>query len=292
MDAQLDVACHLNVLLPDVSSSRLPYALESIAAAGYRRVVLPPLDPASVDASALADVIAASGLSPITIAGQAPQADVSSPDPEVREAGLLALRSALELTIALGADQMNGVPYGVFGHPTRPTDADAFRRAAESVGRIADEASASGVLVTFEVLNRYETSLVNTAAQAMEFVEASGSPHLRIHLDTFHMMIEESDVSAAIRAALPKIGYLELGQSSRGRLSSGALDVARIVRQAIDDGYAGRWGVEAFSRSTLAPEVADMLAIWRRPFDAGAVVALDAARTIDTGWAASAAQRA
>jgi D-psicose/D-tagatose/L-ribulose 3-epimerase len=291
VDIDLDVACHLNIFVPDVSSERLPSALDAIAAAGYRRVVLPPLDPDAIDAPALRALFAVRDLTPITIAGQAPDADVSSASKDVREAGAILLRRALDLTVALGADQMNGVPYGVFGHPAGPTDRAAFERSAAEVGRIADESHARGVRMTFEVLNRYETSVVNTAAQAMEYVSASGSEHLWIHLDTFHMAIEESDVSAAVRTALPRLGYLELGQSGRGPLSSGAVDIAGIVRRALDDGYEGRWGIEAFSRSTLGTAAADMLSIWRRPFNSGEAFVTDASQTIGAGWATSAVSR-
>jgi D-psicose/D-tagatose/L-ribulose 3-epimerase len=137
------------------------------------------------------------------------------------------------------------------------------------------------------VLNRYETSLVNTAAQALAYVELSGSDHLRIHLDTFHMAVEEADIPAAIRVTLPKLGFLELGQSGRGMLSTGAVDVVDVVRNALDDGYQGRWGVEAFSRSVLSPPAADMLAIWRAPYDDGAELAADAMRVIHQGWSGS-----
>ncbi|QEW04509.1 hypothetical protein [Microbacterium lushaniae] len=92
------------------------------------------------------------------------------------------------------------------------------------------------------------------AAQAFEFVGLSGSDHLGIHLGTFHMAIEEADMSEAIRLAFPKLRYLELGQSGRGQLSTGAVDVVGIVAHAVDDGYAGCWGVEAFSRPALSPQ--------------------------------------
>jgi D-psicose/D-tagatose/L-ribulose 3-epimerase len=121
----------------------------------------------------------------------------------------------------------------------------------------------------------------------MHFVGLSGSDHLRIHLDTFHMAIEEADIMGAIRVALPRLGYLELGQSGRGRLSTGALDIAEIVRQALDLGYGGRIGVEAFSRGILDPAVADMLAIWRSPYDDGVELATDARRVIHRGWSQS-----
>ena len=125
----------------------------------------------------------------------------------------------------------------------------------------------------------------------MDFVALSGSDHLRIHLDTFHMVVEEADISAAIRHALPKLGYLELGQSGRGLLSTGSVDVASVVAQAIDDGYQGRWGVEAFSRPIMLDFVADLLAIWRTPYDDGLVLAADAVAVITTGWERSSAAR-
>lgn len=284
----LDVALHINVLLPDAAPADLPEALDAVAAAGYSRVVMPPLDPEATDAAGLGRLLAERGLAPITIAGgQAAGADVSSADADERAAGARALRGIVDLTEALGGDQMNGVPYGPFGPPSGPTSRAAVERSAREVGAVADYAHERGIMMTFEVLNRYETSLVNTAAQALAFVALSGSEHLRIHLDTFHMAIEEADMSAAIRLALPKLGYLELGQSGRGMLSTGAVDIPEIVRAALDDGYDGRWGVEAFSRSVLPEPAADMLAIWRAPYDDGIQVARDAMRVIQRGWAAS-----
>jgi D-psicose/D-tagatose/L-ribulose 3-epimerase len=156
-------------------------------------------------------------------------------------------------------------------------------RAAREVGQAADYAHARGITLTFEVLNRYETSLVNTAAQAMDFVTLSESDHLRIHLDTFHMAIEEADMGEAIRLALPKLGYLELGQSGRGLLGTGVVDVSGIVQLALEAGYAGRFGVEAFSRSVLPAGRGDVPAIWRDPYASGAELAADAVRVIQHG---------
>ena len=105
------------------------------------------------------------------------------------------------------------------------------------------------------------------------------------------MAVEEADIAEAIRLALPVLSYLELGQSGRGMLSAGALDIPEIVRTALDDGYEGRWGVEAFSRSVLSTPVADMLAIWRAPYDDGGELAADAMRVIQRGWSQSIAGR-
>lgn len=281
--ATLDVACHLNVVMPDVDFSALPGALESLAGLGYRRVVLPPVDPGTFDAPRLAELCARHGITAIPIAGQARGADVSAEDPKSRSAGGAALRRMVDLTLELGGDQLNGVPYGLFERAAEAPSRAVFERSAAAVGEAAEYAHERGVTMTLEVLNRYETALVNTAEQAMAFAEASGSEHLGIHLDAFHMLIEEADIGAAIRTALPRLRFLELGQSGRGLLAAGALDIPALVAGALADGYEGRWGVEAFSAPLLHAPARSALAVWRAPFRDGIALARDAAELIRSG---------
>lgn len=286
----LDLACHLSAITPDVAPASLETTLAALRDAGYRRAVLPPLAAEGTDAAALGAVFDHADIAPIMMCGQAPGADVSSADPAERAAGAAVLREAVDLAARVGADQLNGVPYGLFGHPTAPMEPERLEQSAREVGAVADYAAARGIQLTFEVLNRYEESAINTAAQALAYVEASGSAHLGIHLDTFHMAIEEADMSAAIRLVLPRLRYLELGQSGRGRLGTGAVDIPGVLRQALDDGYRGRIGVEAFSRP-LAGGAADMLAIWRDTYDDGLALAVDAVGVIRQGWSDAEAGR-
>jgi D-psicose/D-tagatose/L-ribulose 3-epimerase len=282
-DVAIDVACHLNVLVPSLASPQLEPALDVLAEAGYTRVVLPPVDPDSIDATELGRVFAHRGLVPVPIVGQAPGADVSSADAGERATGADVLRRMVRFTADLGGDQLNGVPYGLFGRAPHAPDHRAFERSATNVGSVADAAAQQGVRVVFEVLNRYETAMINTAAQAIAYVRLAGSPNLFIHLDTFHMAIEETDMAVAIRAAAPQLGYLELGQSGRGPLDTGAIDVVGAVQVAWEAGYRGPFGVEAFSSSILDPVANDVLAIWRAPYDDGAVLAREAMALIQRG---------
>jgi D-psicose/D-tagatose/L-ribulose 3-epimerase len=282
-----EVACHLNVLVPDLAEPELTAALTALAELGYSHVVLPPIDPRSAPLAEWAARFRDHGLAPITLGGQAPGADVSSADSGEQERGAAALRELVDATVVLGGDQMNGVSYGLFERPQGPQTRAAFERSAGRVGAVADYAHEQGVTMTFEVLNRYETAMLNTAAQALDFIAASGSDHLRVHLDTFHMAVEESDMLGAVRSAVPVLGYLELGQSGRGPLASGSVDPAAVVREALDAGYRGRIGVEAFSRSVLAAGASDMLAIWREPYADGRALAAEAMRIIRTADAAA-----
>lgn len=287
-NAQNPRACLINVLSGDASPEALPRSLDSLKNLGYTHVVLSPMDSATPDAPAIKELFAERGLSPITIfGGQTPETSVGSEDADIRAAGLAAMQATVDLTVALGGTQMNGVPYGVFGKPDAPAPSGYFARAAREVGKAADYAHERGVTMTFEVLNRYETSLINTAAQAMDFAEISESEHLKIHLDTFHMAVEEADMFAAISHALPRLGYLELGQSGRGKLSTGVVDPVAVVAHALKVGYSGPIGVEAFTRSILPGFVSDALAIWREPYTSGLSLATEAAELINQGFIAS-----
>lgn len=278
------IACLINVLTGDASLEALPGSLSSLAELAYTHVVLGPMDPHTPEAPGINKLFADHGISPITIfGGQSPQTSVGSEDPEVRAAGLASIKATVDLTVALGGTQMNGVPYGVFGKPDAPAPTGYFARAAREVGKAAEYAHERGVTMTFEVLNRYETSLINTAEQAMDFAELSESEHLMIHLDTFHMSIEESDMFTAIDRALPRLGYLELGQSGRGKLGTGMVNAPAVVTHAINAGYTGPIGVEAFSRSILPSFVSDALAIWREPYSSGFSLASEAMELIRAG---------
>ncbi|MFC4429375.1 sugar phosphate isomerase/epimerase family protein [Citricoccus alkalitolerans] len=273
----MDLACQSAAFTTDPFSEEFTRSLPVLKDAGYRRVVLGPLDPSSRGIEALGQRIHDAGLAPITMAVQSPGANVMSDEPTVRRRGFEQLRRFVEMAARMGGDQLNGVPYGVHGDTTDRPSEGALANTAQLVGDVADEAAASGVLMTFEVVNRYETSVLNTAAQAVRFVEFSGSRNLKIHLDTFHMAIEEPDLLGAVAHALPHLGYVEFGQSSRGLLSTGSLDLVRILEGVQALGYSGRYGVEGFSRATMQEPVADALKIWDTTFRTGEEFVRDAA---------------
>ncbi|WP_168198672.1 sugar phosphate isomerase/epimerase [Nesterenkonia sp. NBAIMH1] len=272
-----DLACQSAAFTTDPFSSTFARSLLIMRDAGYRRVVLPPIAPNARGVEQLGERIRNSGLAPITMAAQSPEANVASDDPYVRSLGFQQLRQFIELTAKMGGDQLNGIPYGVHGDTgSRPSEG-RLADTAQLVGDVAEEAGRSGITMTFEVVNRYETSMINTAAEAVRFVEMSGSGNLKIHLDTFHMSIEEIDIRRAIETALPHLGYMEFGQSSRGLLSEGNLNLSELLADVRAMGYEGRWGTEGFSRPLMEEPVADALKIWSATFATGEEFVRDAA---------------
>ncbi len=283
----LDMALHPGVMMSGWDADAADLVLTEAAALGYRRVVVPLRRFETLDPAAVRAVFERHGLSPITAGNQTPEADVSSDDDAVRQAGEQRLRAMIAFTHEIGGDQISGVLYGVLAHADGPVTADRFTRTARILGRIADDAAAIGVRVVCEVVNRYETAMMNTSARAVEFIDASGSDALGLHLDTFHMNIEERDPVAAVATALPHLAYVEIGQNDRGALQGGPLDLGVFLDGVVALGYRGRFGVEAFSASVLSPDIARALAIWRDTFGSQNSIASDAIALVAAASASS-----
>jgi D-psicose/D-tagatose/L-ribulose 3-epimerase len=122
--------------------------------------------------------------------GLSRDADITSDDAEVRRAGLDHLRWAVRATAAMGASGLAGVvyaPWGVFD-PVRKATRSAW--SAEMLAQLDPDLAAQGVKLGIEAINRFETDLVNTAAEAVALAKATQSVHIGALLDTFHLNIE------------------------------------------------------------------------------------------------------
>ena len=135
------------------------------------------------------------------------------------------------------------------------------QRLVENLRPLADYAGERGVTLALEPLNRFETSFINTAEQAMEVVDAVGSPALGVLLDTFHMNIEERDPPAAIRACAGHVAHFHACGCDRGAPGGDHIDWPAIAAALHETGYSGALVVESFTIENQA--IARAAAIWR-----------------------------
>lgn len=77
------------------------------------------------------------------------------------------------------------------------------------------EAERLGVLLAFEVIDRFESDWLNTVDEGLKLLDSFGSDALSLHLDTFHMNIEEPDCAESIRKAGKRIGHVHVADSDR-----------------------------------------------------------------------------
>lgn len=171
------------------------------------------------------------------------------------------LAACLRGAAILGSPVLGGLtyaPWGVF-----PDGDLAARRAqcVESLRQAADLAEAYGVTLCLEVVNRFEGYLLNTVEQGLALIADVGHPAIKLHLDTFHMNIEEDDVPAAVRLAGAQLGHFHCVANNRKSPGHGHIDWAgvRAALQACD--YQGYLVAETFVNPT--GEVGRGMYIWR-----------------------------
>ena len=238
-------------------------AVESTRAAGYDLLELSLHDPESLDVDATRRAAEAAGLDLACSRGLGFDADPSSPDPEIAARGERALADSVRMARDLGAGRVAGALYSALGKYGRPDDPRGRERAVAALARIADQASAAGIELGLEVVNRYESNVVNTAEQGLQLIDEVGAPALKLHLDTYHMNIEEDDLVRPVLRAGDRLGYVHVGENHRGYLGSGHLDFGSFFHALADVGYAGPVTFESFSSAVVAPGLSHDLAIWR-----------------------------
>jgi D-psicose/D-tagatose/L-ribulose 3-epimerase len=243
---------------------------------GFDLIEIPLLEPREVDAAMTRRLLESHGLSASCSLGLGFDTDVSSGDRAVAARGEELLVEAVDVTAALGASFLGGVIHSAMGKYQDPPTETGRRNCVEALRRIAGRAAASDITLGVEPVNRYESNLVNTASQALELIDEIAADNLVVHLDTYHMNIEEHDPTEAIRLCGERLGYVHLGESHRGYLGTGTVDFPALFRALAEAGYEGPLTFESFSTAVISTRFASALAVWRQPWQDGRDLALRA----------------
>ena len=136
-----------------------------------------------------------------------------------------------------------------------------LRRLRDDLKWAAEQAASLGIQLGLEPLNRYETSLINTSAQMLEFIDDIDEPNVFVQLDTFHMNIEERDLGDAIRASGERLGYVQLAESDRGIPGDGHVPWEDVFAGLRDIDYQGPLAFESFTAENRV--LARAACLWR-----------------------------
>jgi D-psicose/D-tagatose/L-ribulose 3-epimerase len=238
-------------------------AISKSAELGFDYIEIPALDPSSIDTKYTLAQLEKYGIGATVSLGLPLNCDISSEDPEIVARGEVLLNDALRLTGEIGATHMCGILYSGFAKYMQPKTERGVQNSAEVLFRIAEKAKLENIAIGLEVVNRYETNLLNTGAEGVEMVKRIGSDNVYVHLDTYHMHIEESGLSNAIRACGDHLGYFHVGESHRGYLGSGNIDFQDTFRALAEISYSGPITFESFSSSVVSADLSNILGIWR-----------------------------
>jgi sugar phosphate isomerase/epimerase len=215
--------------------------LAKISSWGYQGVELAIRDPGLVEASNLESALARYGLKvPAIGTGQAwveEHLSFSSADPQVRHAAVERIQNHLYLAKRLNAIVIIGLIQGTT--PVGQSKDQSMHFLVECLQKCAGVAAELHMQIAFEPLNRYETDLIHTADEGLGLIHQVGSQNLGLLLDTFHMNIEEPDITESIRKSGSRIFHFHVADSNRWYPGAGHLDFKTILQALDSTGYSG-----------------------------------------------------
>jgi D-psicose/D-tagatose/L-ribulose 3-epimerase len=235
-----------------------------VAGFGFDWLELPLEGVDDFDPRRVAALLREHGLDVSTCAAMGPDRDLIHPDASVRANGMDYLRQAIIVTEQVGATNLVGPLYSAVGRVWQATAGERARDLeilVENLCQLALFAGEHGVVLCLEPLNRFETSFMNLASQAIEVIDRVDHPHCQIMLDTFHMHIEEKSAGEAIRAVGPRLRHLHACENDRGAPGSGQVHWAEVAQALGEIGYDGPAVIESFTAKVKS--IARAAAIWR-----------------------------
>jgi D-psicose/D-tagatose/L-ribulose 3-epimerase len=238
--------------------------MQKAADMGFDVFEIPVEDPAHFNAQRVKDALKASGLRPAVAGAFSPTRDMTHDDPKFRQECLDYIRATVKLCEAWGAKVMAGPMYAATGKRRQVTPEQKkieYDRAVNGLRAAGQIAADHGVVLALEPLNRFETDLINTCAQCVQLVNDVGHDAVRIHLDTFHMNIEEKSIYDAVKLAGSKLAHVHTCENDRGTPGSGLVHWKDLARGLKDIGYKGDAVIESFTPECKA--IAAAAAIWR-----------------------------
>lgn len=191
--------------------------------------------------------------------------DVANRDRYVRAGGVKYLSEIVKKIAIMEGELFSGVTYCGWGVPDHFVDVkekeDLFNRSVESMQQVMKVAEKEGVTVCCEAVNRFESPLVNTAKEAIKYADMVNSPNIGIHLDTYHMNIEEDSIGDAIRLVGKRLRHFHTGENNRNIPGRGHLDWDEIFKALKEIDYKNDIVSEPFLQ--MGDEVGYDIRVWR-----------------------------
>jgi len=231
---------------------------------GFDILELSVENPALIDVDAVKEILAENQLDTVVCGAFGPDRNLCSTNPEFRENARQYILWLINAADALGANTVCGPMYSSVGkdHLEDPNEREQeWHRAVAGVRELATVAQKKNVKLALEALNRFETDMINVVDQGLQFIKETGMSNVGLHLDTFHMHLEEKDSAKAIRKAGDKIFHFHACENDRGVPGTGQVHWTEIGQALMDVNYQGPVVIESFT--SQVKEIARAVCIWR-----------------------------
>jgi sugar phosphate isomerase/epimerase len=250
----------LAITIVDQASQEAPFVLrgnytemmKEAADIGYDAVELHIADPAEADLQEILQASRQYGIAVSSIGTGLSYArdglSLTSGDESVRAKALDRLKGYICLAEQLQCVVIIGLIKGIV---KQSPSLEAYRaRLTDSLNELLPAAEGAGVTLVIEAVNRYESDFLNTISECTDFIEAFPTDKLKVHIDTFHMNMEEDCIADSIIRAGSRIGHVHLADSNRRYPGQGHYNFTETLDALKQAGYEGALSVECLSFPT------------------------------------------
>ena len=250
-----------------------PFTTETIALfpkikrMGFDFVEVPIEDPTLIDGKTVRRALDDHGLSCVGCGAFGPTRDLTHDDPKVHAACFDYIERSLDLCAELNTDVFAGPMYSAVGKRRLLPAAERQKewdRAITNLRKACELAAQRGVRLAIEPLNRFETDLVNTAAEVARMVDEIAHPAAGVMADSYHMNLEERDNEQALRTIGHRLVHVQVSDNYRGCPGKGQVrwdTFKRGILAAQSAGYKGGIAIESFTPEIK--ELAGAVCFWR-----------------------------
>lgn len=222
------------------------------------------------------------GIRPVTTTTLSKETNMISPDSSVRAAAIAHMKQIVDISVAIGAKITGGVNYAGWGYLTgKPRTEIEWGYSVDGLREVCRYAAAKDpeLVIAVECINRFETHFLNVASDGVSLCKAIGEKNIKVHLDCFHMNMEETGFSDAILTCGKEyLGYVHVNENNRGIPGTGLVRWNDVFSALSEIGYQGPLVIESFDPSF--EELVANCAIWRKLADSGEDLAIQGLKNL------------
>ncbi len=246
----------------------------SFADWGFDTVEIAAEDPLQLNAAVIKTALQKHNLRCISVAAAfGPDRDLRGTD-EQQQTSIKYIKDTIDFTKAVGGEMVVGPLYSSVGRADAVSAKEYALQEQIVVAHLQDlckYAVAKEIKLAIEPLNRFETDFINTCDQGLSLIEKVGSDSLYLHLDTFHMNIEEKNLGNAIIKAGDQLALLHACGTDRGTPGWDHTNWEGIKTALEKINYKGQLVIESFTPEVKV--IAKAASIWRTIDGSGETIA-------------------
>jgi len=211
----------------------------------------------------------------------AKDANIMHTDPEIRKNGIECLKKLVDINAEIGSKVVAGEIFGAAGYlsgkPRTEQEWDWSVEGMREVARYAEDKS--DLVLAVELVNRFETHFLNIAEDGVKYCKDVGTGNVKVHLDSYHMMREETNFTKAVEACgKDYLGYVHVCENNRGIPGTGLVPWKEYLTAIKKTGYDGPLTIEAFDPSF--EELNKITATWRYYTDTAEELAIQGLKNL------------